>query len=44
MLNWRLLTPRNILVIGLIAVGWHIALAPIMAAIAKPNASASNDQ
>lgn len=44
MLNWRLLTPRNIIIIGLIAVGWHIALAPIMASIAKPQAGASNDQ
>ena len=43
MLNWRLLTPRNILVIGLIAVAWHIAMAPVMASIAKPQA-ASNDE
>ena len=33
LINWELLTPRNIIVIGLMATAWHIVLSPIFASL-----------
>lgn len=41
MINWSLLTPRNLIVVAAIAIAWHAVLSPVFGSIAKRT---GNDQ